>query len=1629
MDKTNNDSKKTINDRVAIFQVRNNNQINSEKSKKTEEKKAKEKNNQPNDEKQNIIKHDKTEEKKKESNNPTNIIKEINKKEALKTETKVENKKGNQLIKNNSLKENITPSGADKDKKEKKENDNKKNETNDLNLNKGKSNEKFLTTRNVFETNTKKEDNKNNNSLNDLKNKINADKIGSGEIRTTSTVMIRSNLKIDKINENKVTKEKADKAKNKAVSNKNNNIQQKKNLEKKNTDNKNKPKEIRNHIDQSILERLKIFYNPEKSTNIPSNNIAKDVNKEKAEINNNSNDKKNENNNNINDENKTEKITPKEKELSTVQLASMKIAMHFNEIRNYNKNDASSFQKIPKKLNIKEYLQKLKIEEISSKIKADKREEIKKLSQKKKEEEKLNSINEAEQESEMDKEQEIEKEQQREKEKKLQQEKEQEKVGEVKDNEQLQQEGKEGRKEQEQEEEKEQEKEQEQQEEKEQEKEEQEEEKEEKKEQEQEEKEQEKEEQEEEEEKEEKKEQELEENKEQEKEQEKEQNSNYNGFTILSFEEKDNSLNNSIQKEERDMKKEFNDKKGKNKIKKKASIYQRLKDKICHSLFKKSESAKMSGKNVSSSNANNINENGENENQEDEKLNMSDNYGSFSNSDIEYINVRNNSTVNEYKIPKYIKSKDSNKNDLSFNRDSKIEKAPGRNTLQFSKSSNQFTNQKKFENPKEEIFLEMMKVSKTESKSETKAQSDKFCESFFIASFPTENGKIVENTEYDSSDCGHKDCFLLPAMQPEIIYKYPKEDTKGLELNNLAASICFPNGIKICYEENEVNVKTVKNYRSSFTSQVGDMFFALTYHFYYKMLNLDFATIYKMNPIRYQLTTYTDELTTTFNDELFEDTKEKFNYYTNLNFRENVYIPFCLCLVSKYPFYEQMEKCLESIMISLINAKTTIEELHRLITYIVESIPAPPKQSKISFALPYIKKICEIQYPYFENILQIGDNPIMILKNNFSISLIIYVFKLLILEQKILVVGKDNDTVSQFILNFVSLLYPFEWIHTFIPLMSEKMLKFLQSFLPFFNGMNISLYEKAKPILAKASKGVFIINIDEKTIEINTNLRENKKFTKASNYIDKFLDSLPRNIEHLLYRELKSIKMEYDNTQNHYNNCTLVNMKIKHLFLHVFAKLIYDYKKYSHIIDGYPVFNSFLMIKEKKDDKSFYQQLLQTQLFQMFIQNSFDDTEKSFYFDEYIKEYNELKKEGHSSNTVFYQQSMIFFDQYTSFLDVNKNYIIKPYFFKGFDEFEKKNEKKNVKFKLRELYTFISEQTIPNVLKKNIYNGILKENIRFVDHQIELKNEDDPTNYVKFIIPEQKIENKETKIKEVKENDTTTQASLDKTFTIKRGLTKVRIISGEDTKKYSIYKRNKGELTEDEMDDIKDTVREVMTRVYRSELKNVEEDRKKILDVFTQTKFGRDHFVNVISSGNKKERVIKILQRDSFDFMDYVIFNSLLTIVLDQTEENIKCALNLLKTCLYIKTIDNKKELLLSDVLFPRLDSYSLFTEIDFWKKWIEDDMTESDLEVLKSKKEKCVDINSDNYQKYLEHSYDIMDRLSRTMMKMRLKCDFIYLNFSELCIEYIIDKDSFDKLLPEFIDQLYYYKVLTNQK
>ena len=1300
-------------------------------------------------------------------------------------------------------------------------------------------------------------------------------------------------------------------------------------------------------IDPSLFESIKLLYQPKKMETKP---VQKNLNTSNK---NNLNIKNNTNNNIDKNENKNSNLADKdkEKEKTPEKSVSNEVSNNIKDVKDKSKFDEMSVQQVPKKLNLKEIFKNMNIDQVASKVKADKREQIIKFAQQKKEEEKKMEAIQQEVESENDNEEE-------EKEEKEDKDEEEILEGEKEIEEKVEKEEKEEKKP------------------------------------------------------------EIAPKLEPEKinptikevKEETTQNGN----------KKDNNLN--INGDQKEKEKENQNNAG---IRRKSTLT------IPNNLESKLKSLMQQNNKVGEKVNKKIDPNKSEDEKEKEKEKKP------------IPAIDNNINKNENNETKYNKTKKFNKS-IGFNENNTYN--PYNDNLQFDeiKPENNLacptfveSSKNKFEklvqsndnisSENEEIFLGAVTASKTT------CTKNSFCESFFLASFPRENGQILDNSEGDNAECNHFLCSFLPAMQPEILYKYPEADIKGLEINNLAASICFPNGIKICYDEKEDSIKTVKNYRSSFTNQVGDRFFTVIYHFYLKMDNKEFEESYNNTPIKSKILSYKDETHATLSEESEEDIYDKINVYQELSNKRNyVYIPFCLCLISKYPFIEQMEKCLESIMMSINGKEPNLVDLNELITYIVKSIPAPPYQSKIYFPLPYFNKFIEIQQPYFRDIAQFGDNPIIIL-NHFSIRNILCLFKLLIFEQKVLVVGKNNDLISQIILNVVSLLYPFEWIHTFIPIMSEKMLKFLQAFLPFFNGINKSLFNKAESILAKAPKGIFIFNVDEDTIVLNSNLKTSKKI-KVSSYINKHFPNFPKHIENLIIKELKLIKHNHEQAKENYDKYN-ANIKIKNLFMEVFTELLCDYKNYSYIIDDYPVFNSFLYIKDKKTDKNFFKEFTSTQLFQVFIQNSlFSDKNKVPYFEDRLGQFNALKKAGKSSSYIYSNLFSSFNDEYNSFFKINKIYIIKPYFIKGFKEYEESYISKNKGINLNKISIFLSNKyEVRNDVFINNH-GVLRENKRIMEKPIELSNENDPNEYDIYLIPGQKIENL-IDDKNNKSQNSSNNIETKKTKTIKVGFISDEESNNENTIRYSqtiFFKEN--DLTEDEKDEIKDNIKEIMTRVYRSDVTKIEDDKKTIIDSMKK-QFGREYFVSILNTGNNNDKTIKLVIEKSYLFFCDIIFNTLLDILKLDEHKNINIAIKLLKASLFIKTIKNKKEYILSDELFVKLEKYSLFVNYNFWERWVEDDMTESDIEILnlqkKAKEENgeyyYIDEESENYKSYIKHSCDIIEGLTSIMMKMKLKNNFIYETTSELCKQYIFEDSSLKQVLQEIVHELQLFKKLSN--
>ena len=532
-------------------------------------------------------------------------------------------------------------------------------------------------------------------------------------------------------------------------------------------------------------------------------------------------------------------------------------------------------------------------------------------------------------------------------------------------------------------------------------------------------------------------------------------------------------------------------------------------------------------------------------------------------------------------------------------------------------------------------YLQKMKLSKHPIENET------FCEGFFIASFPKEKGEVIENSQSFPSPCGHKECSTFVAMKPEIIMRYPLNDTKNLELNNLAATICFPTGIKVCYSEEEPQ-NMIDDYLTSITNQKGERYYMMTYHFYQKVNNNEYTKNYEMHPLKNHLMKFGDSYLTLsdegFTEKIIKKVQETLEFCQELGFREYVYIPYCLSIISRYPYPYEMIRCLQSIL-NVMSEEDIISYLRNdfkindLIMYLINSVPIPiEKNTRVKFYIPFFEEGITIKCPKLDEINLLNINYIRLLEL-FSIDDFIIIIRLLLFEKKILFIDDDYTRLSEVTDAFITLLYPFKWIHTYIPIMSDQMLKYLETFLPFLNGIHSSLMPSVAEVFineeVEESEDVFLIYIKEGKIDLSSSLKKKKK--KVSKYIQSNVFELPSYIEKELKHKLSEIKDSYNSNNKthlirHSRATKLVDpsqydKNVRNAFIEMFVQMFKEYPKYICILDNDVVFNknSFLNSVDKHDIK-FYNEFIDTQLFQQFIQTSF--SEEFDYFNKLINEDN-----------------------------------------------------------------------------------------------------------------------------------------------------------------------------------------------------------------------------------------------------------------------------------------------------------------------------------------------------------------------------------------------------------------------
>ena len=788
-----------------------------------------------------------------------------------------------------------------------------------------------------------------------------------------------------------------------------------------------------------------------------------------------------------------------------------------------------------------------------------------------------------------------------------------------------------------------------------------------------------------------------------------------------------------------------------------------------------------------------------------------------------------------------------------------------------------------------------------------------FCEGFFIASFPKQQAKVIEINTSFKAQCQHDECSKLPGMKPEIIFRYPLKDTKTLELNNLAATICFPTGIKVCYEEND-KPKGIKDYVTSITNQKGERYYMMTYHFYLKMDTDDYNKQYEENPLKYNLRKFADAYTGLSEEELTEDMineiQNNLEWNQELANRDIVSVPFCICLISKYPYVQEMKSCLKSIYTILNNETTTNSDfiINDVIMYLINSIPIPAKNTKVKFLVPFSKHCIELDCPKLDDINIMNLSAAKLLKF-FTIDNLIIIFKLLITEKKILLIDNDYEKLSAVADGLVSILYPLQWVHTYIPIMSDQMLKYLETFLPFLNGINESLMSSVEKVFTEGEveedDEVFLIYIRENKIKLSSTLRgKMKKFEK---YIQDNIPALPGSLEKELKNKLKKAKSRLDDMIRYKKEDTNQNwrnleLQIRDAFIDVFVEMFQDYAKYLSFVDQDAVFNKALFLEKKpNNEKNFYNEIIDTQLFQQFTQNVVNEDVGYFNNKIAIKELGRKTKEKNNSKE-----------------KIEKEYLICPEFLKI-----KKGSENNLEPLLKELnekypetkkHSSVLIMEKPLIIKDEDYNE-KKCDIYFTQEELESKVE-------KPIVETSNVDNK-------------------RKMTNSIILQKIKALNLQAN---TVKKEKKEEMSEKEKENIKEAIKDVVVQIFKSEEITLDQKNRNELLNKLNLPIGREFFISLLS---KNDINIILLNETSSSLLWTLIYNSLLNILkLEETDKILEETTLLIKSTKYFGTQENDKTLTLFDKNIGKIQDFSKIRQVNFWQKWY-------DVELKKNEKNK----------------------------------------------------------------------------
>ena len=328
-------------------------------------------------------------------------------------------------------------------------------------------------------------------------------------------------------------------------------------------------------------------------------------------------------------------------------------------------------------------------------------------------------------------------------------------------------------------------------------------------------------------------------------------------------------------------------------------------------------------------------------------------------------------------------------------------------------------------------------------------------------------------------------------------------------------------------------------------------------------------------------------------------------YDNNNNIKKNeykkYYIPKCICLISLYPFINELSKIIKIIyQYSLIEKQ--VYPLEKIINNLLIEVPTPPKGIySIEYSLINENILLKATERNDFHVLNIDFAKLFTL---FKINDILEIFRYLMLNTKIMIFSKEITNLTPIILSLLSLLFPFQYPYTVISILDREAYKLLDNITPMLAGIN----EKFNKNFLSEND----IDIFDSTLIVNIDKSELIKLEPSSQNKHIPLPELPSKYRNNLENKINNCFTEIKNNKNMKGKTTYLQRNIRSFFLEFQMELMKDYPKYlnndiyKHQDDGKTHVEKAFKIKEflnkvPSDYEKFYEYFLNTQAFCDFI--------------------------------------------------------------------------------------------------------------------------------------------------------------------------------------------------------------------------------------------------------------------------------------------------------------------------------------------------------------------------------------------------------------------------------------------